>query len=617
MGSWLKKLICVVSAFLFIGGQLTIPGARADSLGTSGEPIFSEISAGYDHTCGLKDDGYVECWGWIRPGGYARLAVPKDLGRVTQIASGDDHSCAITLQKLVRCWGANDEKQLDVPPELGQVSLLAAGQDQTCAVEITNAIRCWPFEPSSMTLDGDAIVKISVGKEYVCALGSLGGARCWRFSSVAREWNLPVNDLYPVIEITAGGWQVCAIRENSPFGAYCRWDSPNLPGNPQFGPDVQNPSRLYLSDSHSCITNADGVLVCWGENDFGQASVPENLGPVKDVALGSHHTCALKVNGGLTCWGDNSEGQTSGPLKFSVPADPPWLRVEQKDGFFIVEWHHDPKETDGTLTWKLRNETDGVDACEIRIEVVLYRCDVYGLMIGKQYIFSLQGENEAGKTGVVRSQAEKFCPVLPPSMEISNPEYSSALVGSAITVRGTLNNFCGDLPKSYEVRYQESGKSWTKWAKGLISTSGNFSYKKTISVNTNIQIRVTTADGYMSASIKVGAKIKAKAPISITWTATKNKQGFNQGGLITAKFSGDAVYSGKCVIVGETARAYNFALVGVGKESKYVGFQVLKGKGTGKLQMKWNGKSKIGVLCSSSKFEDIFVQRDATFKANF
>jgi len=58
---------------------------------------------------------------------------------------------------------------------------------------------------------------------------------------------------------------------------------------------------------------ADGVVMCWGLNDYGQCNTPVDLGPCSSVAGGQRHTVALRSDGGVQCWGRNDIGQCSTP----------------------------------------------------------------------------------------------------------------------------------------------------------------------------------------------------------------------------------------------------------------------------------------------------------------
>ena len=58
---------------------------------------------------------------------------------------------------------------------------------------------------------------------------------------------------------------------------------------------------------------ANGTLVCFGHNDYGQCDVPENLGRITAVAAGYDHTCAVQADGTLVCFGYNDRGQCDLP----------------------------------------------------------------------------------------------------------------------------------------------------------------------------------------------------------------------------------------------------------------------------------------------------------------
>jgi alpha-tubulin suppressor-like RCC1 family protein len=57
----------------------------------------------------------------------------------------------------------------------------------------------------------------------------------------------------------------------------------------------------------------DGSVVAWGDNQYGQATVPAGLSNVMAVAAGGVHTVAQKNDGSVVAWGDDSYGQTYVP----------------------------------------------------------------------------------------------------------------------------------------------------------------------------------------------------------------------------------------------------------------------------------------------------------------
>ena len=72
---------------------------------------LTQIAAGSYHTCGLKSDGSVVCWGSNTDsyyGNYTGQATPPP-GTFTQIAAGDLHTCGIKPDRSVVCWGSNTD----------------------------------------------------------------------------------------------------------------------------------------------------------------------------------------------------------------------------------------------------------------------------------------------------------------------------------------------------------------------------------------------------------------------------------------------------------------------------------------------------------------------------
>ena len=63
----------------------------------------------------------------------------------------------------------------------------------------------------------------------------------------------------------------------------------------------------------SCVHLNGGSVRCWGPSKGGQAMLPDDLGPVAQLSVGSFHSCALTVVGGVRCWGDDRGGRSSPP----------------------------------------------------------------------------------------------------------------------------------------------------------------------------------------------------------------------------------------------------------------------------------------------------------------
>jgi len=102
---------------------------------------FSQISAakmGW-HTCGIRPDQTVVCWG-LDDNGQAKS--PNDL--FSQVSAGKWYTCGIRAEDdTIICWGNNSDGQAEPPS--GTFSYVSAGLFHTCAIQTDNTPICWGY----------------------------------------------------------------------------------------------------------------------------------------------------------------------------------------------------------------------------------------------------------------------------------------------------------------------------------------------------------------------------------------------------------------------------------------------------------------------------------------
>ncbi len=336
----------------------------------------ARVATGSTHTCAIKSDSTVACWGANGSGQLGdgtttdRLtptAVPG-LSAVIDIAAGLAHTCALRSNGTVVCWGTDGEGELGDnrgPNPAGILSVvavsgltnviaIAAGTYHTCALRSDTSVACWGYNGSGELGDGStanryvpvvvqglsSVVMITGGFRHACATKVDGTAYCWGSNnngqlgdgtSIDRLVPTPVSGLTTASAISAGQYHSCALLAS---GSLSCW------GNDLYGQlgdgattvvnrlvptpitSIGGVGVVSAANVFTCALKTDGTVYCWGNNDAGSLgdgtatsrSVPAivpNLSGV--VALsrggGAGHMCAVKSDGSVLCWGPDGAGQ--------------------------------------------------------------------------------------------------------------------------------------------------------------------------------------------------------------------------------------------------------------------------------------------------------------------
>lgn len=79
------------------------------------------------------------------------------------------------------------------------------------------------------------------------------------------------------------------------------------------GPVLTNVVAVAAGYEHSLALAADGTVVGFGKNSFGQITIPAGLTNAMAIAAGGYHSLALRSNGTVVAWGDIGSGQNNVP----------------------------------------------------------------------------------------------------------------------------------------------------------------------------------------------------------------------------------------------------------------------------------------------------------------
>lgn len=236
--------------------------------------------------------------------------------RYQAIEAGKNHTCGIKLDNTVVCWGDNTHGQANAPQ--GQFLSNSAGGVYSCGINFENRLVCWGHAAIPAAPDGN-FTDVAVGDSHACAV-----TRAVNDANRIICWGLPNNDGRTVnqatpyrstwLQISAGSDYNCA---RSGRGLSCWGNNPNYYLN-----DAGSLTSIDTGNAHICGRWENAAVGCRGNDVHGQVSRAPNAqdeGAVegfytyRDVSAGGRHTCGVRTTGNIRCWGDDLRGQASPP----------------------------------------------------------------------------------------------------------------------------------------------------------------------------------------------------------------------------------------------------------------------------------------------------------------
>lgn len=264
------------------------------------------VAAGWAHSCGLRINGAVDCWGEPPTGSDFGQTSHKD-GPFSQIAVGGNQTCGLTTAGRIECWGEFPNGQD------GPFVQVTVGDAFACGLKGDGTTLCWG-DTSGWTKSTPAgpFKLIDAGQNHVCGLRSDNGTiECWG------KWDYE-NPAGSFLQLSAGFYHACGLRTDLSIDC---WGNNTDDGGgaggqaeDQAGPFVQ----VSAGGWHSCGLKPDGSVDCWGENGLGESNDPE--GRFRQISAGSQYNCGLKRFGDIDCWGWDLWGA-------SVPPNGPFGQI--------------------------------------------------------------------------------------------------------------------------------------------------------------------------------------------------------------------------------------------------------------------------------------------------
>lgn len=349
-----------------------------------------QLATGGDHVCAVKNDNTVWCWGnnsrgqlgQVR-GVYQTSAVPMqvNIADVDKVTAGMNHSCALKFNGSMHCWGANDLGQLgngttvdsDSPVGVQNSALItkldAGYGNHTCGSDSNSILYCWgqndrsqvglpnsqPFSSSPVQFNLARASQVSVGGRTNCfqnldkslycfgsnSFGLLGDGSIFaltlfpsvvlateqshfpgyiddiRISDIARAethkpqltWLLPVsptNEVSPVISVL-----VASELPIDPISLKVSLNGSTISGLSVVADKIEG----QISGSLKFGENT--LLISIQDTSGNESEITYNLNfssilnpnlPIK-VATGGGTSCYLTGEGYVWCWGSNQSGQ--------------------------------------------------------------------------------------------------------------------------------------------------------------------------------------------------------------------------------------------------------------------------------------------------------------------
>ena len=367
-------------------GNVDGGGENTTDSGPGAAPPTVQVVGGFDHTCAKSKNGVLKCWGsntlgqvgngigtFPDGGDPPNVITPSSVSMagtdIVGIGNGLNHTCAIKSDHSLVCWGYNYSGQLGdgkkVPQSATPIAVsgvsnvvqVAGGIVFTCAVISGGSVKCWGDNGHGQLGNGtnsattaivdvknlNDAVEVAVGSYHACALRAGGTVSCWGMNTAGQLGNGKTMDAYTPTDVgvsqgmhVAAGFNFsCALKTTgqimcwggNDYGQLGNGASTSAPTpTPAVVTGIQDAVSIGAGTNHACAVRKSGAVACWGLNDDGQLGIGQksptsgapNATPLPVVGISNAlamgqvlglHSCAVNANGVVLCWGTNFYGE--------------------------------------------------------------------------------------------------------------------------------------------------------------------------------------------------------------------------------------------------------------------------------------------------------------------
>ena len=266
---------------------------------------FLEVSASMQHTCAIKSDRTVECWGDNQ---YGQCSIPSNATNCTQISCSSNTTCVIKNGNTLQCWGAEN---ITLP----NIKFIGKSRnnfgDNYCYIRTDGTLFCDGVDANmnviSVPLTNKKYKSASCGKHICCGLTESGDIDCFG----EELYNVKTSKLPPEFQ-----YEKIDVSEKFAVGlTSCQ--AATAPPTPLV---VLEKLKLvyerYESQTSSCIANYEEPTIAKRYNKINFQNFPINLyndiTPIDDI-VGANDTISP-----ITSYWDNLCGELGDSEPFTV-----------------------------------------------------------------------------------------------------------------------------------------------------------------------------------------------------------------------------------------------------------------------------------------------------------